>query len=201
MNVLTARAGSLRAAVGQAAAWPAEVTLRQKAIWALTLTVTIAVTIAAVRAPVDYRALGNYGYLGVFLITLIGTGAIVVPMPYIGAILIAGTFLDPRLVALVAGSAAAIGEMTGYLVGYSGRSLLPTGRWYTQVESAMRRFGPAMIFGASVIPNPFFDALGVIAGATRLPVAWFMIACFLGKTMRFWLLAAVGGRLLGLYGL
>ncbi len=195
------RVESVRAAktaISQGGWWPTETTLCRKAIWALTLVATIAVTIAAIKAPVDYRALGSYGYLGVFLITLIGTGAIAFPMPYIGAILIAGTFLDPGMVAIVAGIAAAVGELTAYLIGYSGRSLLPTDGWYPPLERSLSKYGPLFILGASVIPNPFFDALGVIAGATRMPMPLFILAVLVGKTIRFWVLATYGGRFLPL---
>jgi membrane protein YqaA with SNARE-associated domain len=189
---------SVRAALAQGTWWPSETTTSRKAIWALTLVATVAVTIAAVRAPVDYRALGNYGYLGVFLITLLGTGAIAFPMPYLSAIIIGGTFLEPGVVALVAGVAAGIGELTAYLIGYSGRSLLPSDGWYASVERQVKKYGAWVVFGASIIPNPFFDAIGLIAGATRLPVPVFVLACFLGKTIRFWLLATYGGKLFGL---
>lgn len=192
------RVEAVRAALAQGTWWPTETTARRKVIWALTLAATIAVTIAAIRAPVDYRALGNYGYLGVFLITLAGTAAVAFPVPYLGAVVIGGSFLNPIGVALVAGAAAAIGELTGYLIGYSGRSLLPSDGWYPSVERQVKRFGAWVIFGASVIPNPFFDAMGVIAGATRLPLPLFMFACFAGKTVRFWLIAAYAGRFFGM---
>jgi membrane protein YqaA with SNARE-associated domain len=96
------------------------------------------------------------------------------------------------LVALVAGVGAALGELTGYLVGYTGRSLIPKNRWYLMIERGMVRFAAPVIFVASVIPNPFFDAVGIVAGATRLPLWLFLLACFLGKTIRFLLLAFVG---------
>jgi len=47
-----------------------------------------------------------------------------------------------------------------------------------------------------VIPNPFFDAVGIIAGALRLPLWVFLVACFLGKAIRFWLIASLGETLL-----
>ena len=83
--------------------------------------------------------------------------------------------------------------MTGYLVGYSGRSLLPKNRWYNLVERGVTRFGVPIIFVAAVVPNPFFDAVGIVAGATRMPIWQFWITCFAGKTIRFWLLALAGG--------
>jgi membrane protein YqaA with SNARE-associated domain len=189
---------SVRAALSQGTWWPTETTGTRKLIWVLTLVATVAITIAAIKAPVDYRALGNHGYLGVFFITLVGTGAIAFPMPYIGAIVVAGSFLEPGAVALVAGIAAALGELTGYMLGYSGRSLVSSGGWYPSVERSVKQYGTGLIFVASIVPNPFFDAMGVIAGATRLPLPLFLLACFAGKTIRFWLLATYGGRVFGL---
>ncbi len=151
---------------------------------------------ALLFVPLDYQAFGNYGYLGVFVVTLLATGALVLPVPYLALIVVAGSFLNPVLVALVAGLAAALGELTGYLVGYTGRSLIPHNRWYRLLERGVTRFGGPVIFVASVVPNPFFDAVGIIAGATRLPVWLFILVCFLGKTIRFWLLAFAGNSFL-----
>lgn len=155
----------------------------------------IAVSVAIVLLPIDYSALGNYGYLGIFLVTLLATAAIVLPVPYLAFIFEAGKFLDPVLVGLIAGLAAAIGEFTGYVLGRSGRALMPDNRWYHMVERAMARFGIAVIFVGAAIPNPFFDAIGVVAGATRMPIWKFAAPCFVGKALRFWLFAALGGSL------
>ena len=163
---------------------------------ALALLGVLALSLALIFVPIDYKALGNYGYLGVFVVTLLATGALVLPVPYLALIVVAGTFLNPVLVALVAGVAAALGEMTGYLVGYTGRTLIPHNRWYDLVERGVTRFGGPVIFIAAAVPNPFFDAVGIVAGATRLPVWFFLVVCFLGKAIRFWLLAVAGDSFL-----
>lgn len=162
---------------------------------AAVLLLVIALTAVAVAAPIDPGQLSAYGYLGVFLITLLGTGAFVLPVPYLGAIFVAGAFLSPPVVAAVAGAGAALGEMTGYLLGRTGRSLLSGNGRYTVIEAWMARFGGPIVFLASVLPNPFFDVVGVIAGATRLPIWLFLIATFLGKSLRFWVIATVGEAL------
>src|SRR5215216_606608 len=159
---------------------------------ALALLGVLLLSGALVFVPIDYKAMGNYGYLGVFVVTLLATGAIVLPVPYLALILVAGSFLNPVLVALVAGVGAALGELTGYLVGYTGRSFLPKNRWYDFVERGVTRFGGPVIFVAAAIPNPFFDAVGIVAGAVRMPLWLFWIACFFGKTIRFWLIALAG---------
>jgi membrane protein YqaA with SNARE-associated domain len=158
----------------------------------LGLAAIVAISALLVLIPIDYRALGSYGYLGVFVITLISTASLVLPVPYLATIVVAGSFLDPKMVALVAGLAASLGELTGYGLGYTGRSLLPESRWTTMIQSSMQRWGGLVIFGAAAVPNPFFDAVGMIAGATRMPVWVFLMAAFLGKTLRFWLFAMAG---------
>src|SRR5262245_30881487 len=159
---------------------------------ALMLLAMVGLSVLLIVVPIDYKALGNYGYLGVFLVTLLATAAIVVPVPYLALILVAGSFLNPVLVAIVAGVAAALGELTGYAVGYSGRSLLPRTRWYLMLERGVTRFGGPVIFVAAAVPNPFFDAVGALAGATRMPIWFFLAVCFLGKALRFFLLALLG---------
>lgn len=151
--------------------------------------------------PIHTREMREYGYLGVFLITLVGTAAMVVPVPYIVAIAMAGTWgLNPLAVAVVAGVAAALGELTGYAAGYAGSILLPDNRWIHRLEAAMRRFGALVIFIAAFIPNPFFDAVGVIAGATRTRLSIFCGSCFAGKALRFWAIAAGSNAVLGMMG-
>jgi membrane protein YqaA with SNARE-associated domain len=148
-----------------------------------------ALSLAVIVAPINWSLLGHYGYVGVFLITLLASGALVVPVPYLGVIVVAGMFLNPVAVALVAGVASAIGELTGYFLGKSGRAVLPRNRWYVAMENGMRRFGGPTIFVAAVVPNPFFDVAGILAGATKLPIWVFLVATFLGKSIRFFLLA------------
>lgn len=161
------------------------------------IVAVVAASLGLLLLPIPYAAIGDYGYLGVFLITLLATGAVVAPVPYLAAIVIAGSFLNPLGVAVVAGVASAIGELTGYGAGRAGRLLLPDTRWRRALERAMSRFGAVVVFAAALVPNPLFDAVGLTAGAARVPIFVFLLACFLGKTLRFWALAALGQPMLG----
>jgi membrane protein YqaA with SNARE-associated domain len=172
------------------AARPARAVVRAAAV---TLAV-VSISALILLAPIDYEALGNYGYLGVFIITLITTGAFVLPVPYLAVIFKAGTFLNPVLVALVAGVAAALGELSGYLVGFGGRQLVGHHRWQRAVDRWMQRHGFVTITVFAFIPNPAFDAAGIAAGALRYAVWRFALACFIGKTAKFLLVAAFGAQ-------
>jgi membrane protein YqaA with SNARE-associated domain len=164
---------------------------------ALLLLAVILLSVALVFVPINWKSFGDYGgYLGIFVVTLLATGAIVLPVPYLGLIVNAGTYLDPLAVALIAGVAAALGELTGYLLGYTGRTLVPKNRWYCAVERGVNRFAVPVVFVAAAIPNPFFDAIGIVAGATRMRLWLFIAACFVGKALRFWLLVKLSQNLL-----
>jgi membrane protein YqaA with SNARE-associated domain len=172
------------------------VSRRPQVATGLALLGLLGLSLLLLRVPIDYKAFGNTGYVGIFAITLLASATFVLPVPYLAAIIVGGTFLDPRMVALVAGVAAALGEITGYWVGYKGRGILPPSRWLALLERGMARFGLPVIFMAAAVPNPVFDAVGLIAGATRLPLRYFVLACFFGKTLRFWIIATVGASLL-----
>ena len=58
----------------------------------------------------------TYGYLGIFISVAITSATIILPIPGYVTVLFAGPFLNPYIVALVAGLGAAIGEITSYLL-------------------------------------------------------------------------------------
>jgi membrane protein YqaA with SNARE-associated domain len=162
---------------------------RSRAVPLAVLGAVVLFSVAVVLAPLDYKALASYGYVGVFLVTLVTTAALIAPAPYLAVIALAGAMLDPALVALTAGVAAAIGEFSGYLVGRSGRCMLPPSRLVVRLERVMRRHGALCVLLVNLVPNPVVDAMGMIAGASRMSVPVFVAATFLGKTARFLLIA------------
>ncbi len=48
----------------------------------------------------------------------------------------------------------------------------------------MERRGFVTLFVLSAIPNPVFDMAGIAAGMLRFPVHRFLLACWLGKTLK-----------------
>jgi membrane protein YqaA with SNARE-associated domain len=154
----------------------------------------------------DPSDLERYGYIGVFLIPLIGSATFILPMPGLAVIAGGGALLDPLLgmppwlaVGLVAGLGESLGELTGYAAGYGGRAVLEQRRVVRRLESWMRRQGAVVMFTLSVIPNPIFDVAGVLAGVVRMPLWKFFVAVLLGKVIKSAYVAgagAVGLRLL-----
>jgi len=152
-------------------------------ILAILAVIAITATIFVFRDQVaDLEA---YGYLGAFLISLITSATIILPVPGIVLIAALGSAYDPVLIGLAAGAGSALGEITGYMAGFSGQVVFENSRFYPRLEQWMRRRGLIVILVLSFVPNPFFDVAGATAGALRFPLWKFLLACFVGKTLRY----------------
>ena len=144
--------------------------------------------------PERIEALEGYGYLGVFLISLLLNATIVLPagnflvLATMGAVLPSAT-----LVGLVGGLGAAVGELTGYAAGYSGQAIISRQRVYTRLKGWVQRWGMLAIFILSIVPL-VFDLAGIAAGVIRFPLWKFFIACWLGRTILY-LVIAWGGAM------
>jgi membrane protein YqaA with SNARE-associated domain len=144
--------------------------------------------------PERVEALEGYGYLGVFFISVLLNATIVLPagnflvLATMGAILPSAT-----LVGLAGGIGAAIGELTGYAAGYSGQAIVSRQRVYTRLKGWVERWGMLTIFILSVVPL-VFDLAGIAAGVIRFPLWKFFIACWLGRTILY-LVIAWGGAM------
>ena len=101
------------------------------------------------------------------------------------AVCAGGWLLNPWLVALVAGSTGTVGELTGYVLGFSGRGVVNRGRLYMRMENWMRRRGWLVIFLLSVLPNPVFDLAGISAGVLHYPIWRFLGLVWVGTFMKF----------------
>jgi len=134
----------------------------------------------------------RYGYLGAFLVSLIGNASVVLfigtvlpVLASIGAMLYPATgLLGPVGVGLAGGAGAAIGEITGYAIGYSGRGIVEKSKRYEWLVSRVRRKGALAVFVFSLFPF-VFDVVAIAAGALRIPLWQFVIACWLGRTILY----------------
>ncbi|MGC9359683.1 MAG: VTT domain-containing protein [Anaerolineae bacterium] len=132
------------------------------------------------------------GYLGVFVIGVLGNATIILPVPGLAVVFAGGGVLNPLLVGLVAGVGEPLGELTGYLAGYGGSAVVEDAERYERVRRWMERRGFVTLFVLSAVPNPLFDLAGMAAGMLRYPVAKFLLACWLGKTLKAVLIAYLG---------
>lgn len=127
------------------------------------------------------------GYPGVWLFSLIGASSIILPVPGLAAVC-AGAApavgLNPAFLGVIAASAEAIGELTGYLAGMSGGSFVQKNRYYPRVRDWVVRRGGLVLFLMATFPNPLFDVVGMAAGSVRYPVLRFLLVTFAGKAIK-----------------
>jgi len=137
----------------------------------------------------------NYGYVGVFLAELISNATVLFPLPGAAATVIAGALLENKiLVVLAAGLGAAMGELTGYLVGYGGKRFVEKREEYEAIKRLFSKIGLAAVFLFSALPLPF-DVVGMLSGATGLNPLVFLALTFLGKTVSRFMLVFLGASL------
>jgi membrane protein YqaA with SNARE-associated domain len=171
--------------------------------WVAPIVLGLLVTAANVGIywlKIDYRIFGAYAYLGVFIVTLIANATTIVPVPYITVVAcIAGQSNNLVLVALAGALGSALGESVAFFIGRSGRAIAEETRFYGWVKRQMRHpwRAFAVLFGLAAPINPAFDIAGLAAGALGVPYWMFFTAVFLGRLIRFWLIALAGAQWCG----
>lgn len=140
-----------------------------------------------------YNFAQQYGYLGVFVTSFIGATSIIIPIPYTLLIYLLGGVLNPFFLAITGGVASAIGEFSGYVLGYYGRVLVSEDRQRKMdyMLKVFYRYGSITIFLFALTPLPD-DLLFIPLGIMRYKFVKAFIPCFLGKISMCFILAYSG---------
>ncbi len=144
------------------------------------------------KYPIDFSKLAKYGYIGVFLVSLLGSATLFFPVPHAATVFAGGILFNPIGVGIAGGVGGTIGEMVGYLVGLSGQVVGQESKWYPKIKHWVDRYGGITIFILALIPNPLFDLAGMTAGLTRYKISRFIVATLFGKTLRSLILSYLG---------
>jgi membrane protein YqaA with SNARE-associated domain len=135
----------------------------------------------------------QFGYLGVFIISFIGSVSVVFPVPYTIVIYLLGAVLNPFFVAISGGLGSALGEFSGYALGYYGRTVVSKERRRKMdyMVKVFDRYGSAAIFFFALTPLPD-DLLFIPLGVMRYPFWKAFIPALLGKILMTFILAYSG---------
>jgi membrane protein YqaA with SNARE-associated domain len=140
-------------------------------------------------------------YLIVFGTTLLANVTIIAPVPVALAIMIAAaTKWNPLLIAFSASLGGALGELSGYYVGYLGKkiALVQNMEGYERIAGWMNHYGVWAIFLLALQPILPFDVAGIIAGVARMPLQKFMPALWGGKFIKYAVICYSGAGLIRL---
>jgi len=182
--------------------------LRRWEYWAGLLGLLLTVGLAAVIVVFwnDVQKIGNYGYLGAFIISLLGGATYIAPVPMTPVIFSLGTVLKPSyapilgpvFVGIAAGLGETLGGLTVYMTGYGGGTVLATTNRlkiravYTRVLHWIEKRGALILFLLSATLNPFFYPAGLAAGAVRFGIWKYFFICLVGKTIKGMTVAFAG---------
>lgn len=157
----------------------------------VSIVLTLLMAIAVVYFWGFVRALEGYGYLGAFLISIMGGATIIVPVPMLAIVFaLGGVMKYTWLVGLVAGFGETLGALTIYITGYGGGAALYNSRHgkiqaaYERMMRLMERRGSITLFILASVLNPFFYPAALAAGALRFGIRKYFLICFLGKTIK-----------------
>ena len=164
---------------------------------ALLMVILLSVFIYTIRDQAEKLAV--YGYPGIFILAFLSYATVILPAPGVAVVFTMGAILNPLAVAIVAGAGAALGEISGYLVGFSSQGLVERSAWYLRIESGLKRYGGWAVFLLAAIPNPLFDLAGAVAGTLKMPVWKFLLFAWLGETIKMIAFAYAGSSLIGLF--
>jgi len=139
--------------------------------------------------------LSQYGYLGVFLLSILSNATVIFPLPGVLFTSAMGAIFSPFGVAIAAGAGATIGELTGYAAGFSGNTVIENRKWYDRFSNWMDKNGGFALFFLALIPNPLFDLAGIAAGIMGMKLSKFLFWCFLGKILKMLIFALTGEKI------
>lgn len=141
-----------------------------------------------------------FGILLLFLFALFANVSLFLPILVEPVVLVVAAFapnpLMVLLIGFVTGTAAAIGEMSGYIFGLLGVKTLKKMKEkhvekIFEIGEKLADRGMPIIFLGAFTPFPF-DLIGIAAGIIKYDPKKFFIAALGGKVLRYSLIAFVG---------
>jgi len=164
--------------------------------WAYALGIfgivaTILMMIAVIYYREELNNLQHYGYIGAFIISILGGATIIIPVPMLAVVFALGGVMEHTwLVGLSAAFGELVGAWTIYATGHgAGRAIIESRhgrvqRAYEKLLGLMERRGPLTLFIVASVINPFFYPAALAAGALRFGVKKYTVIVFAGKIIK-----------------
>lgn len=166
--------------------------LKTTTLRVLSIIAVVGVTVYIYSIREHVQDFAAYGYPGIFLIALMANATVFLPAPGIAVVFAMGSIFNPLGVALAAGTGGALGELSGYLAGFSGQAVVERTDLYEKISPWIQKYGGWAILFLAAIPNPFFDIAGIAAGIAKMPLWKFLLFCWVGQLIKMAAFALAG---------
>ena len=171
---------------------PKKANLRTTILRIVAILAVIGITIYTYSLRDRIAEFQALGYPGIFLVALIANATILLPAPGAALVAAVGAIFNPLGVGLAAGTGGAIGELSGYLAGFSGQAVIERTDVYAKIKPWVDKYGGWSILVLSAIPNPLFDVAGIAAGIAKMPFWTFFFFIWIGQIIKMTLFAYAG---------
>jgi membrane protein DedA with SNARE-associated domain len=155
------------------------------------IVATVLMAIAVVYFKDEIRELQHYGYLGAFLISILGGATIIIPVPMLAVVFALGGIMQYTwLVGIAAALGEVIGALTIYMTGHGAGTVLVQNKHgivqsaYERLLGLMERRGPLTLFVVASVINPFFYPAALAAGALRFGLKKYILIVLAGKLIK-----------------
>lgn len=171
--------------------------LEKKSVkWAYALGIigvilTILMVVAVIYYSESLKELQAYGYLGAFIISILGGATIIIPVPMLAVVFALGGVMQYTwLVGISAALGELIGALTIYMTGHgAGRVLVDSKHGkiqsaYERMLGLMEKRGHLVLFIVASVVNPFFYPAALAAGALRFGLRKYIAIVLAGKIIK-----------------
>lgn len=137
-----------------------------------------------------FNALLEYGYVGLFLISFLGSTIFI---PFTVEIFLAGLIgigLNPLYIVFISAVGSTLGSAVNYFIGRLGieyyREKIRKTKDNDKLQKIANKYGILGLFAILALPIPLpVDILTIAAGISKMDFKYFLIAVFLGKFLRY----------------
>ncbi len=171
--------------------------LRRKSIYIvgiISIVLSVLLSIFLITQRDFLREVAAYGYGGLLVVSFFGGATVLNPSPSLVLTFTLGSVLRPLYVGAIAGMGEALGGLTIYLAGITGRAVLEnnTSPLYDRIIGWIRRRGSLVLFIFSAIINPFYYPMSIAAGVLHFGLWRFFFITWAGKTIKSTVVAFMG---------
>ncbi|OGO00828.1 MAG: hypothetical protein A2Y90_00365 [Chloroflexi bacterium RBG_13_52_12] len=139
----------------------------------------------------EVRQMQHYGYIGAFIISILGGATIIIPVPMIAVVFALGGVMPHTW---LVGISAALGELVGalmiYMTGRGAGTAISSSkhgriqRAYERMLDLMERRGTLTLFLVTSVVNPFFYPAAFACGALRFGLKKYIFIVLIGKIIK-----------------